>query len=89
MARRTRAAALSRSRGNELFKALRFADACAAYGEGLQQEPLNSVLFCNRAAALYKLERWEEAIEDCTMALAVRPQYHKARLRRAQCNAKV
>ncbi|CAA7395100.1 unnamed protein product [Spirodela intermedia] len=89
VARRTRAAALSRSRGNELFKVLRFADACAAYGEGLQQEPLNSVLLCNRAAALCKLKRWEEAVEDCTMALLVRPPYHKARLRRAQCYAKM
>ncbi|CAA6658817.1 unnamed protein product [Spirodela intermedia] len=89
VARRTRAAALSRSRGNELFKVLRFADACAAYGEGLQQEPLNSVLLCNRAAALCKLKRWEEAVEDCTMALVVRPPYHKARLRRAQCYAKM
>ncbi|KAF8405999.1 hypothetical protein HHK36_008079 [Tetracentron sinense] len=87
--RRARAVASARSNGNELFKASRFSEACVAYGEGLENEPFNSVLLCNRAACRSKLGQFEKAVEDCTTALNVRPSYSKARLRRADCNAKL
>ncbi|KAK1304366.1 TPR repeat-containing thioredoxin TTL1 [Acorus calamus] len=87
--RRARAVAAARASGNELFKAGKFGEACAAYGEGLQQEPVNAVLLCNRAACYSKLGQHKRAVEDCTAALNVRPAYAKARLRRADCNAKV
>ncbi|KAL5714743.1 hypothetical protein ACHQM5_016661 [Ranunculus cassubicifolius] len=85
--RRTRGAAAARSRGNELFKGGKFFDACMAYGEGLEHDPFNSVLLCNRAACRSKLGEYEKAVEDCNKALIVRPCYSKARLRRADCNA--
>ncbi|XP_072953053.1 inactive TPR repeat-containing thioredoxin TTL3-like [Typha angustifolia] len=87
--RRTRAVTLARSKGNDLFKASKFAEACIAYGEGLGKESHNAVLLCNRAACHSKLGHYERAIEDCTTALAVRPSYSKARLRRADCNTKL
>ncbi|CAL5019630.1 unnamed protein product [Urochloa decumbens] len=87
--RRARAAAAARLRGNDLFKACKFAEACAAYGEGLDREPGNAVLLCNRAACHAKLGRHEKAVEDCGAALAARPSYSKARLRRADCNVKL
>ncbi|CAL4885421.1 unnamed protein product [Urochloa decumbens] len=87
--RRARAAAAARLRGNDLFKAGKFAEACAAYGEGLDREPGNAVLLCNRAACHAKLGRHEKAVEDCGAALTARPSYSKARLRRADCNVKL
>ncbi|GLU13130.1 hypothetical protein SLE2022_297760 [Rubroshorea leprosula] len=87
--RRARAVAVARSNGNELFKASKFLDACNAYGEGLDHDPFNSVLLCNRAACRSKLGHYEKAIEDCTAALNLRPGYSKARLRRADCYAKL
>ncbi|KAF8779847.1 hypothetical protein HU200_002112 [Digitaria exilis] len=87
--RRAKAAAAARLRGNDLFKAAKFAEACAAYGEGLEREPGNAVLLCNRAACHAKLGRHEKAVEDCSGALVVRPSYSKARLRRADCNVKL
>ncbi|XP_021274467.1 inactive TPR repeat-containing thioredoxin TTL3 [Herrania umbratica] len=87
--RKARAVAAARSTGNELFKASKFSDACVAYGEGLDHDPHNSVLLCNRAACRSKLGLYEKAIEDCTHALNVRPGYVKARLRRADCNFKL
>lgn len=87
--RKARAVAGARSKGNDLFKTSRFSEACVAYGEGLEQDPYNSVLLCNRAACRSKLGQFDQAIEDCTAALNVRPSYSKARLRRADCHAKV
>ncbi|KAJ0097793.1 hypothetical protein Patl1_27274 [Pistacia atlantica] len=87
--RKARAVAGARSKGNELFKGGKFTDACVAYGEGLDHDRYNSVLLCNRAACRSKLGHFEKAIEDCTVALNMRPNYSKARLRRADCNAKL
>ncbi|KAG9451571.1 hypothetical protein H6P81_011536 [Aristolochia fimbriata] len=89
VARRARTVAAARSKGNDFFKAAKFGEACWAYGEGLDHDPQNAVLLCNRAAARSKLGQWEKALEDCNAALKVRPGYNKARLRRADCNAKL
>nr|XP_043617904.1 TPR repeat-containing thioredoxin TTL4-like [Erigeron canadensis] len=89
MVHRTKAIIDARFKGNDLFKAAKYLEACNAYGEGLDHEPFNSVLLCNRAACRAKLGQFEKAIEDCTMALNIRPSYSKARLRRADCSAKL
>lgn len=87
--RRARAVTSARMSGNLLFKASKFTEACAVYNEGLEHDPQNSVLLCNRAACRSKLGQYEKAIEDCNAALMVVPGYSKAVLRRADCNAKV
>lgn len=87
--KKTRAVASARLSGNLLFKASKFSEACIVYSEGLEHGPYNSVLLCNRAACRWKLGQFEKAIEDCTAALEVQACYSKARLRRADCNAKV
>ncbi|KAI4337708.1 hypothetical protein L6164_016092 [Bauhinia variegata] len=87
--KKARAVASARMSGNLLFKASNFKEAYAAYNEGLEHDPDNSVLLCNRAACRSKLGQYEKAIEDCNAALAAQPQYSKARLRRADCNAKL
>ena len=87
--RRVQAVTAARSKGNDFFKAGRFQEASTAYGEGLDHDSRNSVLLCNRAACLSKMGQFHRAVEDSTNALTVRPAYTKARLRRADCNAKV
>ncbi|KAL2343044.1 hypothetical protein Fmac_004329 [Flemingia macrophylla] len=87
--RKVRVVASARSNGNKLFKASKFSEACVAYGEGLEYDPYNSVLLCNRAACRSKLGQFEKAVEDCTAALNLCQSYTKARLRRADCNAKL
>ncbi|KAG6768431.1 hypothetical protein NC652_019364 [Populus alba x Populus x berolinensis] len=87
--KKAKAVAAARSHGNQLFKAAKFYEACNAYSEGLEHDPHNSVLLCNRAACRSKLGQYEKAVEDCNAALTVRPGYAKARLRRADCFAKL
>ncbi|KAK2984657.1 hypothetical protein RJ640_006640 [Escallonia rubra] len=89
IAKRARALASARSSGNQLFKASKFSQACIAYSEGLEHEPFNSVLLCNRAACRSKLGQFEKAVEDCTAALYLQPSYTKARQRRADCYVKL
>ncbi|XVF64762.1 hypothetical protein PTKIN_Ptkin09bG0192800 [Pterospermum kingtungense] len=87
--KRIRAVSSARLAGNLLFKASKFLEACAVYSEGLEHDPYNSVLLCNRAACRSTLGQFEKAIEDCTAALNVQPCYSKARLRRADSNSKL
>ncbi|MBA0870238.1 hypothetical protein Goshw_009582 [Gossypium schwendimanii] len=87
--RKARAVTAARSNGNEHFKASKFSEACLAYVEGLEHDPHNAVLLCNRAACWSKLGHLEKAVDDCTHALNLRPAYTKARLRRADCNFKM
>ncbi|KAL2893865.1 TPR repeat-containing thioredoxin TTL1 [Bienertia sinuspersici] len=86
---RTRSVAVARSKGNKLFQDLKLLEACSMYSEGLEYDPYNSVLLCNRAACRSKLGQYEKALEDCSLALNLQPCYSKARLRRANCNAKM
>jgi tetratricopeptide (TPR) repeat protein len=46
---------------------------------------LHAVLFCNRAACLIGLKRYNEAAKECTAALKIEKSYMKAILRRARC----
>ncbi|CAK9270182.1 unnamed protein product, partial [Sphagnum jensenii] len=81
--KRARAVALARTTGNDLYKAGKILKASVAYSEGLQYDPSNAILLCNRAACRSKLGHYEKAVEDCNAALDAQPHYTKALLRRA------
>ncbi|ONK69907.1 uncharacterized protein A4U43_C05F28090 [Asparagus officinalis] len=81
--------ARARNQGYEFFNSGNFAEASTAYGEGLKYDPLNPVLYCNRAVCRSKLGQWERSIEDCNEALRIRPRYSKALSRRAASYAKL
>ncbi|XP_076943052.1 TPR repeat-containing thioredoxin TTL1-like [Bidens hawaiensis] len=84
-----RSVSRARARGNDLFKSERLTEACSAYGEGLRVDPLNPVLFCNRAACWFKLGQYEKSLEDCNQALVIHRNYTKALLRRAATFSKL
>lgn len=81
--------ASARSRGNNLYKLGKYAEARSAYGDGLKYDMFNSVMYCNRAICWSKLGMWKQCIEDCNQALKVQPHYTKALLRRAASYEKV
>ncbi|OQS06170.1 DnaJ subfamily C protein [Thraustotheca clavata] len=74
---------------NDAFKAGRFDEAVEAYSQCLLIDPANKAynakLHCNRAAALSKLNKNEEAIKDCDKAIYYDSSYVKAYIRKAQC----
>uniref|UniRef100_A0A8C2HVE3 DnaJ homolog subfamily C member 7 n=1 Tax=Cyprinus carpio TaxID=7962 RepID=A0A8C2HVE3_CYPCA len=75
--------------GNKAFKDGSFEQAYELYSEALTIDPnnikTNAKLYCNRATVGSKLNKLEQAIEDCTKAIKLDETYIKAYLRRAQC----
>ncbi|XP_053615261.1 small glutamine-rich tetratricopeptide repeat-containing protein alpha-like [Plodia interpunctella] len=67
-----------KNEGNELIKAERHREALEKYSRAIELDPRNSVYFCNRAAAHFKLGEHEATVADCTAALALQPDYGKA-----------
>lgn len=67
-----------KNEGNELMKAERHREALEKYTRAIELDAQNSVFFCNRAAAHFKLGEHETAVADCMAALALQPNYGKA-----------
>ena len=64
------AAEAAKTRGNELYKARKCADAVAAYDEAIAAFPHDLTFFNNKAAALVEDGKFEEALKVVTGALA-------------------
>ncbi|GLI60852.1 hypothetical protein VaNZ11_003066 [Volvox africanus] len=71
-----------RARGNDLFKAGEYESAYECYSRSVGLQP-TCLGHANRAMALLKLRRWQEAVEECTRAIELDSSYVKAYQRRA------
>ncbi|XP_061606711.1 SET and MYND domain-containing protein 4 [Phyllopteryx taeniolatus] len=89
-------AAACRERGNASFKGRRYTEAALHYSQGVCLAPQGSeqlpLCYANRSAALFHLQRYQEALDDA--AEAERTNYpsglsHKLEKRRAQCLARL
>lgn len=87
--KRIRSLESSKEEANNAFKAGKMAEAVEMYTECLKIDPqnkaFNSKIHCNRANALSRLNRHEEAIKDCDKAIYYDHGYAKAYLRKAAC----
>uniref|UniRef100_K3X6F8 Uncharacterized protein n=1 Tax=Globisporangium ultimum (strain ATCC 200006 / CBS 805.95 / DAOM BR144) TaxID=431595 RepID=K3X6F8_GLOUD len=82
--------------GNEVFAKGKYLDAIDCYTTALKLCPAEpdyaynrAVYFSNRAACLIRLNRPEEAIDDCNQSIELSPTYVKALIRRAEAYEKV
>lgn len=78
-----------KQKSNELFKNEQYTESVEMYTSALKLCPLEytkerSILYANRAAAKIKLDAKNAAIDDCTKALELNPDYVRAALRRAK-----
>uniref|UniRef100_A0A8B9RFS1 DnaJ homolog subfamily C member 7 n=1 Tax=Astyanax mexicanus TaxID=7994 RepID=A0A8B9RFS1_ASTMX len=87
--RNAKALKAKKEEGNNAFKDRDYDAAYQLYSEALTIDPnnikTNAKLYCNRATAGVKLNKREQAIEDCSSAIKLDESYIKAYLRRAQC----
>eukprot|EP01116_Phalansterium_solitarium_P001811 TRINITY_DN11623_c0_g1_i1.p1 TRINITY_DN11623_c0_g1~~TRINITY_DN11623_c0_g1_i1.p1 ORF type:complete len:507 (-),score=151.47 TRINITY_DN11623_c0_g1_i1:299-1819(-) len=77
-----------KNEGNEFFKTGQYQQAYDKYKEAVEidpaNDPYNSIVYNNLAAAANKLGKNEEAVEACSKAIELDEKYLKAYLRRAQ-----
>lgn len=77
-------AAEAKEEGNQRFKVGELRAAVAAYGRACKLDP-QSIYFSNRAAALMRLQSFQEAMDDMQFALRLDPDNVKFLLRAARC----
>ncbi|EFJ34002.1 hypothetical protein SELMODRAFT_406354 [Selaginella moellendorffii] len=66
-----------REKGNELFKAREYIASLDAYSLSLELFSNSATTFANRAAVQVKLNRWDDAVADCSKALELDPNHVK------------
>ena len=67
-----------KTQGNQKLAEKKFAEAVDLYTKAIDLNSLSAIYFSNRAAAYSSLAQYENAIDDCEMALSVDPKYAKA-----------
>lgn len=83
-----KAAATRKEEASEIFKANEYEQAIVAFDDCLAIDPLNlsfnSTICLNKAIALVKLNRNEEALASLNTCLKMQPQYAKALIKRGE-----
>lgn len=55
--------------GNQCFKEGKVHDAIEYYSQAIEKDPTVPALYANRAQCYLKLEKWTEALDNCTVGL--------------------
>ena len=75
--------------GNEEFKKGRFPIALAHYDEAILFDPLNAILFTNRALVYQKMNLWSNALNDAESAVRLDDDMLKAHIILIKCQIKL
>lgn len=73
---------LEKTKGNESFRIAENQDAVACYSKSLALDPTSAVVWANRAMAYIRMELFDLAEADSSVALLLDPSYVKAYSRR-------
>ncbi|CAH3194909.1 unnamed protein product [Porites evermanni] len=72
-----------KEKGNEAFQSGNYKEALAYYCRSIELNPKATAVYNNRALAEIKLEKFQEAVDDCDRVLSAEPNNVKAYLRRS------
>ena len=67
-----------KTQGNTHFKNGEYEAAETLYGQAIQKNSKNPLLFTNRANARLKLEKWQDVIDDCLRSIELMKENMKA-----------
>lgn len=82
-------ARIVREMGNTAYSKEKYAAAIGHYTRAIGYDSTEFIFPLNRAACLLKLKRYTEAEKDCTKAIELSPNNHKAFFRRGVSRAKL
>ena len=82
-----RAAENERYKGNEFLKARDYDAAISCYNKSLALFGGEAATYCNRAMAYIKKKDFRKAVDDCTLAIELKPDYVKAYYRKGKALA--
>lgn len=71
-----------KDKGNECFKEGNFLKAAALYTQAIKQDPNNSALYSNRAAAFLQLVKLNKALADAETTIQLSPEWEKGYFRK-------
>ncbi|GFE52881.1 tetratricopeptide repeat-containing protein protein [Babesia ovis] len=63
--------------GNEAFKAGNFLEAVQHFSEAIKLNPSDGILYSNRSGAYASLNKFQEALDDATQCVALKPDWPK------------
>eukprot|EP01098_Paradermamoeba_levis_P004148 TRINITY_DN179_c0_g1_i1.p1 TRINITY_DN179_c0_g1~~TRINITY_DN179_c0_g1_i1.p1 ORF type:complete len:428 (-),score=85.93 TRINITY_DN179_c0_g1_i1:211-1494(-) len=72
-----------RDKATRFYAEKNYDKAIELYSKGIELEPNNATLYCNRAAAFCWLKRFEEALQDAERTIQLKPDWPKAYVRKA------
>eukprot|EP01116_Phalansterium_solitarium_P009554 TRINITY_DN23760_c0_g1_i1.p1 TRINITY_DN23760_c0_g1~~TRINITY_DN23760_c0_g1_i1.p1 ORF type:complete len:177 (-),score=4.41 TRINITY_DN23760_c0_g1_i1:167-697(-) len=67
--------------GNDQFKIGHYAQAITCYSQALKLNASDETCYCNRSAALLKLARYEDALQDANKCIELKPSWAKGHYR--------
>lgn len=77
-------ARLAKERGNEAFRRGAFKEAVDHYTEAIRCDPADHIFFSNRSACQVSLGNYEQALQDASRCVELKPSWPKGYLRKGQ-----
>ena len=74
------AAEAAKLQGNEFYKTGEYDKAIEFYTQAINLQPLCAVYYGNRSAALMMIEKYSQALDDCTRSVQRDEKYTKVKI---------